>query len=151
MPASSIETVDANVVLEEAVRLFRQDSRINFILNLARELPSVRCDREELRRGCINIIRNGMQAMSGEGTPEVTSSVQGTVVALTFRDYGIGMSRETQSKLFRPNFSTKTDGMGLGLAITKKSIDDVGGSIHVESSEGEGTVVTISVPVPPKK
>jgi nitrogen fixation/metabolism regulation signal transduction histidine kinase len=142
MPRPILESVDVNAVLGEAILLFEQDATVRFIMRLDENLPSVKADREELRRAFINIIRNGIQAMNNAGQMSI-----GTTADQTIRDEGVGMSDEVQAKLFQPNFSTKTDGMGLGLAITKKSINDIGGSIAVESKEGMGTTVVIVLPI----
>jgi signal transduction histidine kinase len=139
--------VDVNVVLRESLLLFEQDATIRFESVLEDGLPSVKCDREELRRAFINIIRNGIQAMSNSGTMTVRSRSENGKAILTLHDEGVGMSEEVKARLFQPNFSTKTDGMGLGLAITKKIIDDLGGSIVVESKEGKGTTVIVVLPI----
>jgi two-component system, NtrC family, nitrogen regulation sensor histidine kinase NtrY len=146
MPKPILETVDVNAVLRESVLLFEQDATIRFELVLEDNLPPVKSDREELRRAFINIIRNGVQAMSNSGQMTVRSRSEHGKAIVTLRDEGVGMSEEVKARLFQPNFSTKTDGMGLGLAITKKIIDDLGGSIIIDSTEGKGTTVTIIIP-----
>ena len=65
---------------------------------------------------------------------------------IRIRDHGPGIPEEMKARLFQPNFSTKTDGMGLGLAIVKKTIDDLKGTINVDSAPGDGTTVTITLP-----
>jgi signal transduction histidine kinase len=147
MPKPILETVDVNAALRESVLLFEQDATIRFELVLEDNLPPVKSDREELRRAFINIIRNGVQAMDNSGQMTVRSRSEHGKAIVTLRDEGVGMSEEVKARLFQPNFSTKTDGMGLGLAITKKIIDDLGGSIIIDSTEGKGTTVTIILPV----
>jgi nitrogen fixation/metabolism regulation signal transduction histidine kinase len=147
MPKSNLEPVDLNGVLRESIALFEQDAGVHFEVELDENLPPVKSDREELRRAFINIIRNGIQAMSNKGSMAFRTRSENGMAVATLRDHGVGMSDDVKAKLFQPNFSTKTDGMGLGLAITKKSIDDVGGSITVESAIGKGTTVTISIPL----
>lgn len=147
MPKPSMESVEINAVISESVALFDQDVNIEFEMMLEQNLPAVKSDREELRRAFINIIRNGIQAMNNAGKMTIRSRTENGNVVIAFRDYGVGMSDEVKAKLFQPNFSTKTDGMGLGLAITRKSIDDVGGSITAESVVGEGTTVIVSLPI----
>ena len=103
-------------------------------------------DPDEVRRAFINIIRNGIQAMNGNGLMELQSKKKGSSVLVTIRDHGTGIPDDIKAKLFQPNFSTKTDGMGLGLAIVKKTIDDLEGSVEVESEVGRGTTVSILLP-----
>ena len=147
MPQPVLESVDVNAVLRESILLFEQDADVTFDLALQEGLPTVRSDREELRRAFINIIRNGIQAVNNSGRITIRSLCEQGWVVVSIHDDGVGMSGEVKAKLFEPNFSTKSEGMGLGLAITKKSIDDVGGSISIESEEGKGTTVTISLPI----
>jgi len=144
MPNPRLEVCDPNVILTESTHLFEQD--IRFDLDLQQGIDPVRADREELRRAFINIIRNGMQAMNGAGRMTITSKLEGRSVTIGIRDHGPGIPEEIKARLFQPNFSTKTDGMGLGLAIVKKTIDDLNGTITIESIHGEGTTVTIVLP-----
>ena len=84
--------------------------------------------------------------MNGEGRFEITVGSADRGVRIAFRDFGQGIPDDVKPKLFKPNFSTKTDGMGLGLAIVKKTVDDLGGSVSIESILGEGTTVTLVIP-----
>jgi two-component system, NtrC family, nitrogen regulation sensor histidine kinase NtrY len=148
MPKSVLVPVELNGVVREAVTLFDQDANIGFDIDLDKtETARVKVDREELRRVFINIIRNGIQAMNSMGRLTIRSYCRNDGVVVAIRDEGKGMSPETFAKLFQPNFSTKTDGMGLGLAIAKRSIDGFGGSIDVETEENIGTTVSISLPL----
>jgi two-component system nitrogen regulation sensor histidine kinase NtrY len=146
MPRRTLASCAPGDIVSEAVQLFRQDSRVEFDLKIDPALPMIQADREELRRGCINILRNGVQAMSGEGRMDIRVSRSLLGVQITFRDFGPGIPDEIKPKLFQPNFSTKTDGMGLGLAIVKKTVTDMGGKVSIDSAVGEGTTVTLDVP-----
>ena len=146
MPKRQLEQCDVKAILTESVQLFERDANVQFEMKFDPGAPTVLADREELRRAFINIIRNGIQAMNNSGRIIVGMKLveQGTVVSI--RDFGPGVPEEVKDRLFQPNFSTKTDGMGLGLAIVKKTIDDIGGTISIESARGEGTRVTIFLP-----
>lgn len=146
MPEPEYEELDVNEVLRESVHLFGQYRNVSFDLGLDPMLPHVMADREELRRAFINIIRNGIQAMDKRGGIQIRSVARDRKVVVTISDEGHGISEEIKAKLFQPNFSTKTDGMGLGLAIVKKTIDDLRGTIEIESMQGNGAVVTITLP-----
>ena len=146
MPRPKLESCDVNAIVTESIGLFSQDAALRFEINLITSLPSVLADREELRRAFINIIRNGIQAMDGKGTITVMSRVVEEGMEVVIRDRGKGIPEEMMEKLFQPNFSTKSDGMGLGLAITKKTIEAVGGTISIASTVGEGTTVTVFLP-----
>ena len=146
MPKPQLEQCDINSVLDESMRLFDQELGVRFDVVKERNVPPVLADREELRRAFINIIRNSIQAMEHGGRIVIMTRTSGSDVLVSIQDFGVGIPEELKEKLFQPNFSTKTDGMGLGLAIVKKTIDDLNGTISIESQEGEGTTVTIRLP-----
>ena len=146
MPRRVVETCDPAEIVREAVALFKQDSAVQFTVEAAGPFPTIQADKEELRRACINIIRNGVQAMGGKGTMDVRVTAAPGLVQIAFTDHGCGIPDEAKPRLFQPKFSTKTDGMGLGLAIVKKTIDDLGGTITIESTVGKGTTVVMEIP-----
>jgi nitrogen fixation/metabolism regulation signal transduction histidine kinase len=146
MPKPQLERCDVNNVLAESIHLFDQELNVRFEWNVEKRLPTVLADREELRRAFINIIRNSIQAMENGGRIVITTKQVDTDVVISIQDFGAGIPDELKERLFQPNFSTKTDGMGLGLAIVKKTIDDLNGTITINSEEGEGTTVTIRLP-----
>jgi signal transduction histidine kinase len=150
MPKPTLEVCEINQIVGEALRLFEQEKRTTFEKVLGNGLPPIMADREELRRAFVNIIRNGIQAMGGSGRMVVRTERQNDAVCVRFRDFGPGIPEEIKPKLFEPNFSTKTEGMGLGLAIVKKTIDDLRGTIRLESAVGGGTEVTITIPSAPE-
>lgn len=144
MPERKVEPVDLHAILEEAKNLFHLES-IAVVMELQADRSVVLADREELRRVFINILRNSVQAMDEHGEIVVaTFSSEGRITA-TLRDNGPGIPEEIRKRLFEPNFSTKTDGMGLGLTIVRATIESLGGTILVES--GEGTTVSITLPL----
>jgi signal transduction histidine kinase len=77
----------------------------------------------------------------------VTTEREEEGIGITIIDTGKGVPEDIKPRLFEPNFSTKTDGMGLGLAIVKQTLDALGGTVTLESREGEGTTVTMWLPV----
>ena len=94
-----------------------------------------------------NIIQNAIQAVPQDRTPLIQVSIQkeneGLIVEI--QDNGSGISADNIDKIFEPKFTTKTGGMGLGLAIVKNSIDSLGGSIHYETEEDQGTKFIIKL------
>jgi signal transduction histidine kinase len=149
MPERQLTRCDMNEVAGEAIRLFVREEGVRFETILAPGLPQVLADREELRRAFINVIRNSVQAMGSTGTITVATAISGGRVTATLTDTGPGITAEVMPKLFTPNFSTKTDGMGLGLAMVKRMLDDIGGSIGIRSEPGKGVTVTITLPPAP--
>ena len=157
LPTRVPEPVDLTEVIEEAASLMEEEAANHDALTL--DLPDeplvVEADREELRRTYINLLKNALQAIPDdrEGRVRVTArrgaerngeapSVYSEVI-----DNGTGIPPDVQDKVFEPNFSTKTSGTGLGLAIAQKSIDELGGEIGYETTEGEGTTFWIRLPL----
>ncbi|MEW6715300.1 MAG: GAF domain-containing sensor histidine kinase [Nitrospirota bacterium] len=94
-----------------------------------------------------NIINNGCQAMGNGGLLIVDINPNGRNVNITIRDTGIGMSHEEINRIFDPFYTTKPLGVGLGLAISKRIIEEHGGRIKVESRLSQGTIFTVSLPL----
>jgi signal transduction histidine kinase len=146
MPRPRLSECNVNEVLTESIRLFSQEAGVEFDTRFSAALPPVTADREELRRAFINVIRNGIQAMDGRGRITLATDLLSTDVRVRIEDRGKGIPDELKHKLFQPNFSTKTDGMGLGLAIVRNTVDQIGGAVWIESEVGRGTTVTIILP-----
>ena len=85
--------------------------------------------------------------MDQGGVISVDLTVDHQVCVIRISDTGSGIPEELQEKVFQPNFSTKTDGMGLGLAITRKVIEDLNGTISLHSKVGEGTMIEMNIPL----
>ena len=146
----SVEKVDVRGLVRETIALVRvqadeQDIQIN--LEGDDGIPAnVMGDRERLKSCLSNITINAIQAMPTGG--RLTAGVHRSdgMVQVTVADTGVGISQESISKIFEPYFSTKKSGFGLGLAVTKKIIEEHHGSIHVDSEEGAGTTFTVTLP-----
>ena len=147
MPRPSLQPCDINVVLDEAIHLFAQEEGIVWEKTLDSTRSVILADKEELRRAFINVIRNGIQAMNGRGTISVKTHREKNEMQIAIRDTGEGILEELQGKLFQPNFSTRTDGMGLGLAMVKNTIESLHGTITIGSKPGEGAEVKIVLPL----
>jgi signal transduction histidine kinase len=148
MPRRKLVLCNINDVLQEALQLFAPHDGVKFSVHFSYDIIGILADPGELRRAFINILRNAVQAMRGEGTIAVTSEPHDDGVRVRFHDDGPGIPAELMERLFQPNFSTKTEGMGLGLAIVKKTMDDLGGTITIASPAGGGTEVTLLFPPP---
>jgi signal transduction histidine kinase len=104
-------------------------------------------DREKLRRAVLNLARNAVEATPDGGTVELAASADsGGGAAIEVRDRGPGMSAEARAKLFRPFFTTKERGTGLGLALAKKVADAHRGVLELAPREGGGTVARLTLP-----
>jgi signal transduction histidine kinase len=110
-------------------------------------MPELTVDPELMKTCILNVVTNAFQAMPEGGTLSVHTGRENGRFILSVRDTGQGVSRENLSKIFEPFFTTKDTGLGLGLATTKRIIEEHGGRIDFQSSEGEGSSVIISLPL----
>jgi len=111
-------------------------------------LPVLEIDPDFIRTCLYNLIVNAFQAMPGGGTLTVRSALEGGQFALTVADTGTGIPREKLASVFDPFFSTKEGGLGLGLALVRRVVEDHGGRVAVESEVGSGSSVTLRLPLP---
>lgn len=120
--------------------------RINLVLELSPALPELLMDGEQIYQALMNIAFNAVYAMSGGGTLTLrTRPLADGGAAMEIADTGTGMSEEKMAQIFIPFFTDKSRGTGLGLAITKNIVEKHGGSITVQSREGEGTTFAVSL------
>ena len=82
------------------------------------------------------------------GALTIRTQAKGAAVIATFTDTGVGIPPENREKIFQPLFTTKTKGIGLGLAVSRRLIEANGGTLTVESQAGEGSTFTVTIPVP---
>jgi len=127
----------------------RQIAFQDHLNNLNKTILPVHGDAETLYRAFSNLIINAIQAMPNGGTLSISSKLDSSSssVEITFKDTGIGMDELTAKNIFNPFFTTKDKGVGLGLALTRKIIEDHRGTIEVVSEKGTGTTFTILLPV----
>ncbi|MGD0036850.1 MAG: ATP-binding protein [Bacteroidota bacterium] len=147
MPERRFERVSIDDLLKETINLFREVQGVSFIDQLA--CPNVKAiaDSDQLRGVFINIIRNAIQAIEKAGTITIKTSQEGRMCLIIISDTGLGIPEEIRSKIFEPNFSTKSEGMGIGLAIAKRVIEDHGGKITCQSDRRKGTAFEIRLPI----
>jgi signal transduction histidine kinase len=107
---------------------------------------TARADRDQLRRAVVNLVRNGVEAAPVASEVLVIASCGDTEAAVEVRDRGAGLGPEARASLFRPFFTTKERGTGLGLALAKKVADAHGGTLALADRDGGGTVARLSVP-----
>ena len=105
-------------------------------------------DKEQISSVFINLFKNALQAMPKGRQAEIRIDVQiiDQIVWIQVMDNGMGIPEEMREKIFRPNFTTKSSGMGIGLSIVRSIVKSVGGSISFKTQQGEGTTFVISLP-----
>jgi signal transduction histidine kinase len=139
LPRRNYEETDLNEVIEEVVSLYGRAKNIVFHKSLEHGIGKIWADKQELNRVFQNLIKNSMQAIDEKGIIEVRTYRSNGKIVAEIADNGSGIDPDVINHLFEPNFSTKSSGMGLGLAITKKSLDDMKAEISFESKLGLGT------------
>jgi two-component system nitrogen regulation sensor histidine kinase NtrY len=146
MPQIELKPNNINSIIEESLELYNDMREIEFIKSL-QEIPDVNADKEQLKRAFINLIDNAIQADTKKIWLTTLYDPFLEVVRIEIADEGIGIKKEEKEKLFVPYFSTKKEGMGLGLAIVNTIISKHKGSIRVKDNEPKGTRFIIELPV----
>ena len=123
-----------------------EERRIHVTLDVPTSLPSVAVDRAQMVQVFFNILKNALEAMKDGGAIAMSISSDDDTVSVRIADSGEGMSPERLAHLFEPYRTFKENGTGLGLMITKRIVEDHGGSIAVESEVGRGTAFTVRLP-----
>jgi signal transduction histidine kinase len=101
----------------------------------------------ELRQLMLNLLQNAVEAMPGGGTITVATDLEGDMLKIEVRDTGQGIPPESRSRIFSAFYTTKSDGLGLGLFSVRRIVHEYGGRIAMESEEGTGTCFTVLLPV----
>jgi signal transduction histidine kinase len=142
------EWVSAGALMEDTLYMVRDKVRdgIELATVNADEGLRIYCDREYMRLCLINLVLNSAQSIDDKGKITVRFSTEDGMVCISVADNGKGVEGENIEKIFEPYYSTKKLGIGLGLAITRRFVEEHGGSISALSKAGEGTTVTIRVP-----
>jgi signal transduction histidine kinase len=138
-----------DAVVEEIVDFFDPSARaanIEVKSYVPADLPPVALHRDMFKQALLNLLLNAQQAMPNGGSITLQASAEPSGVTLSLIDTGQGMPPEVAAKAFRPFFSTRAGGTGLGLATTRKIVEAHGGTIDVQSEVGRGTKFTIRLP-----
>lgn len=148
---ANLAAVDLNAVLRASLDNFSRDLErrdIKVSWQLADTLPAVRGDAAILTQLLGSLIANSMEAMESGGEIVIGSAVEANGrVRAEIRDNGPGIPPDDMSRIFKPFFTSKTKGLGLGLPLVRRVVERLGGSLEVESAPGEGTAVHLQLPV----
>jgi signal transduction histidine kinase/putative methionine-R-sulfoxide reductase with GAF domain len=146
-----LEKTDMFSIFEETLQLLRPQIEKQLIVvgKEIQALPIILMDREQMKQAILNLLLNAIQAMPGGGqlTLRGQNSKDGQWIYISIQDSGVGIPSENVDKLFDPFFSTKDGGIGLGLSIAHRIIDQHHGKIEVESAPGKGTLFTVWLPI----
>jgi signal transduction histidine kinase len=144
-----------HVDLSEFMDLFQslvagdlEKSGIKIEVTLSPDAQWAKADPRALQQAMLNLIANAAHALEGRHNPTIfiNTDRKDDFIWITVRDNGIGIPHDDQKYLFKPFYTTKSNGTGLGLVITKKMLAQMNGRIGIESQENVGTTATISIP-----
>jgi nitrogen fixation/metabolism regulation signal transduction histidine kinase len=149
LPQAHIEKIDLTATLLEVMRLFKDLPSIQIVFNQDREPRWIMADEKQLTRLFVNLIKNAVQAIptGRDGVISIILTRVDQFYRVEIADNGSGMAPEEQIKVFSPNFTTKSGGMGLGLAMARNIVTSLGGEITFKSHLNEGTSFYVELPV----
>ncbi len=150
MPIPLSERFEIAQTLRNTSNLYQNQENLTLSVNIIQGKFFVRGDEKLVGRIFVNLIKNAIEAMPDDRNPEITitlnSETEGLIL-ITVKDNGFGISDEIGEKIFAPNFTTKSTGSGIGLAVAKRGMEHAGGRIWFESVEDEGTSFFIELPL----
>lgn len=133
-------------LIDEAVERAAIPSRVGVKISVKPDAGDMMGDYDLLLTALMNIMKNSVEAIANRGTIDIDVNVDDEYTILKIRDSGSGIDERSLDKILHPFFTTKAQGMGLGLAYVKKIVDAHGGRIRIESARGSGTCITLTFP-----
>lgn len=120
---------------------------VQIVTEYESNLPSIICEENQLKQVFLNLLKNAIESMPDGGEVTVRAKREEDMLLISFEDQGCGIPEGKLSKLGEPFFTTKVTGTGLGLMVSYKIISHYGGTITVQSKEGQGTKFEVRLPV----
>ncbi|ANF51100.1 two-component sensor histidine kinase [Chryseobacterium glaciei] len=145
LPEKNNEVINLNTEVEDILRVFNDDS---IFIHSNKSNIMINMDRIYLSRIITNLVTNAKQAESDERKLIINVDVEQHQrrVMVSIQDNGIGIPENIYERIFEPNFTSKNSGMGLGLSMVRKMVEDYKGEISVKSEVGKGSTFTITLP-----
>jgi C4-dicarboxylate-specific signal transduction histidine kinase len=148
------QLLDVNRVVDDVLSLVEVDAHSEDIpvhVHAAKDLPNVRADAVQLQQVLLNLTRNSVDAMRGylgreRGIVIATELGEGGVVRIRVTDHGHGVSPQLGDNIFHPFVTTKRDGLGVGLAISKTIVQSYGGTLSYSENPAGGAIFTVELP-----
>jgi signal transduction histidine kinase len=145
-----VRASDLNTTVEHAVMLARQQVLSKPIkIEIAKDptLPNVEHDSDQIHQVLLNLLLNSVQAIEGSGTIRIVLALKKEQALISVTDTGVGIAPQHLPFIFRPFYTTKGNGTGLGLSLARRIIEDHRGRIEVDSQPGKGTEFLITLPI----
>ncbi len=146
---TQLETFDLHQVLQNLKDLYNSNPKIELNWKKADGKIMLRADKTHMNRLFTNLLTNSIDACTNENTCkiEIIEERRQDEIVIQIKDNGEGIPEEMQSKIFTPNFTTKSSGTGLGLAMCKSIVEQTGGEIWFKTEEGKGSSFFVQLPV----
>lgn len=141
-----LRETNAKSITKDALAHAKIPAKIR-IVDSTHNQPKIMVDTDKIRRVFMNLIKNAVDVMAKGGTLRITSKKNNGNLEIIFADTGTGITIEAIEKIWSPLFTTKAEGMGLGLPIVKRLVEAHGGSITVESEPAKGSTFTVTLPI----
>jgi signal transduction histidine kinase len=148
--ALRLERTEVTEVIDEAVAEVEKHTPpldVSIYKSYSPEIPPFFFDRQLVERVLYNLLLNAAQASPPQGSVTIKTRQLGDTVEISVIDRGSGIAPKDRESIFNPFFTTKSSGVGLGLAIVSKIVDEHGGQITVESDVGQGSVFRVFLPM----
>ncbi|MBI5643022.1 MAG: HAMP domain-containing protein [Deltaproteobacteria bacterium] len=145
----NLKEIPLEPVIDETIALLGDrcaEQNISIELTHSDAAPAITADYRHIKTCFLNLFLNAIQSMPAGGRVKAETSLIGPSVIIRIDDTGCGIEPGDMHKIFEPYFTTKDLGIGLGLALTKRIIEEHGGKIHITSQVGKGTTVTLTLP-----
>ncbi|EHQ27587.1 sensor histidine kinase [Mucilaginibacter paludis] len=148
MPETRLERFNIFEIISQATTIFKQTDNFRIIFNNPNHQFFVLADKDQILRSFNNLLKNAIEAVPADrqGVVEISHHNDGKHVYITIKDNGNGIPEALRERIFVPNFTTKSSGTGLGLALVKNAIEYAGGSISFDTELQVGTTFYISFP-----
>ncbi len=141
-----ISETNLSTIVSNIFNTIELPETIKLSLNV-KNVERVRTDHMLLQRALTNLVTNAIQAMPNGGSLKINGKIKDNKIVVTVSDTGVGIPDEVKSKLFTPMMTTKAKGQGFGLAVSKRLIEALKGTISFESQVGKGTKFIIELPM----
>jgi signal transduction histidine kinase len=143
----TVEKFDLHEVLGSLKELYQPDGNIEFIWQPVHQQVMIEADKTQMNRLFTNLFANAIEACEGKCRIEVKEELFDWYIRISVKDNGEGIASEMQSRIFIPNFTTKSSGTGLGLAMCKGIVEQAKGRIWFETEKGKGTTFHVELPL----
>ncbi|MBI3193297.1 MAG: hypothetical protein HYZ34_02385 [Ignavibacteriae bacterium] len=143
------EKIHVNEILQRTHSMLSKqirEHRIAVTLNLSEEANHISADKKQIQQVLWNVMLNAVQSIESSGSVTISSAREHDTIVCTISDTGKGIAKECLNQVFKPFFTTKHKGTGLGMTITKRIVEQHGGTIELLSEVGKGTTVRIVLP-----